>query len=461
MFDFAMPGPSALKSLWFDQALLDDGWARQVRIRIADGRIKAIEAGAAPEAGDERHGIALPGIGNLHSHAFQRAMAGLTEARVTGHDSFWSWRALMYRFLEKIGPEDLEAIAALAFMEMLEGGFTRVGEFHYLHHAQDGRAYADPAEMSGRVFAAAETAGIGLTLLPVFYAHSGFGGLAPTDGQKRFIHDIDGFEHLLTAARDAAKDFDDAVVGLAPHSLRAVTQDELMALAAIAGKAPIHIHIAEQVREVEDCLAFTGQRPVAWLLDHAGVGSNWCLVHATHIDDAEIRDLARSGAVAGLCPTTEANLGDGIFPAAEFVAAGGIYGIGSDSNVSIDAAEELRLLEYSQRLSMRSRNVLAAAPRASTGASLYHGALRGGSRALRASSGIRVGEAADIVSLDPGHASLFGKTGDDLLDAGIFGARCAIDCVWRYGRKQVSGGRHVRREAIKHRYQATLSKLIS
>jgi len=447
-------------SLHFATALLPDGWARDVRITVQGGLIAAIDTDTAPEE-SERHAIALPGLPNLHSHAFQRGMAGLAEMRGTGDDSFWTWRAIMYRFVDRLTPDDLAAIAALAYAEMLESGFTRVGEFHYLHHDRDGRPFTDPAAMSAAIMAAAQETGIALTHLPVFYAHAGFGGSAPGEGQRRFIHDVDGFAMLLDAARAQARALPDAIVGIAPHSLRAVTTDELAALVPLAGGAPIHIHIAEQVREVEDCLAFSGTRPVAWLLDHAPVGPDWCLVHATHMTEAETAALARSGAVAGLCPITEANLGDGLFPAEAFLAAGGYYGIGSDSNVRIDAAEELRLLEYGQRLARRGRNLLAV-PGGSTGGALYRAALAGGAQALGMAAGLRVGAAADIVSLDPDHPSLAARSGDALLDGLVFAAgRDAIDRVWRRGREVVTHGRHVARTTIAARYRATLARLLA
>ena len=438
-------------NLWFEQALLPDGWARDVHLTIVAGRITAVEAGVAVGS-SERHAIAIPGMPNLHSHAFQRVIAGLTERRTGHEDSFWGWRDQMYRHLARIGPDELQAIAALAYMEMLEGGFTRVGEFHYLHHGPDG-PYGDPAEMAGRITAAAEQTGIGLTLLPVFYAHAGFGGLPPTPGQGRFIHDLDGFQSLLDASRRHVARLDDAVVGIAPHSLRAVTPDELTALMPMAAGAPIHVHIAEQVREVEDCLAHTGRRPVAWLLDHAPVNRQWCLVHATHMTGDETRRLARSGAVAGLCPITEANLGDGVFPGDAFLADGGAFGIGSDSNVLINAAEELRLLEYSQRLFHKKRTIINH---------IYNKALNGGARALGSISGLAVGNPADLVTLDKDHPGFMEKSGDDLLDAYVFAAGGrAIDCVWRHGKKVVKDGRHIAREAILATYRRTLQKIAS
>jgi formiminoglutamate deiminase len=448
-------------ALWFDAALLPSGWARHVRLSIADGMIQAISLGAPPEPGDERHALGLPGLCNLHSHAFQRAMAGLTEARGPTGDSFWSWRALMYRFVDRLSPDDVEAIAALAYLEMLEAGFTRVGEFHYLHHDPEGRPYADPAEMAGRIAAAAAQTGLGLTLLPVFYAHANFGGVAPSEGQRRFIHNVDSYAQLIAASRRAIASLPDAIVGVAPHSLRAVTGDELSAITPLAEGGPIHIHIAEQTREVEDCLAATGQRPVAWLLDHQPVDRRWCLVHATHMERSEVQGAAQSGAVAGLCPMTEANLGDGVFPGPAYLAAGGRFGVGSDSNVLIDAAQELRLLEYSQRLTARARNVLAPDKGGSTGAALFRGALTGGAQALGVEAfGLRIGASADLISLDTDHPSLAGKSGDAVLDAWIFaGGGRVIDCVWRRGRKCVERGRHHARSGIVRRYARVMAGL--
>jgi formiminoglutamate deiminase len=388
-------------------------------------------------------------------------MAGLTEARGPIGDSFWSWREVVYRFVDRLGPDDVEAIAALAYLEMLEAGFTRVGEFHYLHHDPQGGSYADPAEMAARIAMAADQTGIGLTLLPVFYAHANFGGVAPSEGQRRFILDVDSYARLIAASRRAVASLPDAIVGVAPHSLRAVTGEELSAITPLAEGGPIHIHIAEQTREVDDCLAATGQRPVAWLLDHQPVDRRWCLVHATHMSPSEVGGAAQSGAVAGLCPITEANLGDGVFPGQAYLAAGGRFGVGSDSNVLIDAAQELRLLEYAQRLSVRARNVLAPEKGGSTGAALFTGALAGGAHALGVETpGLTVGASADVISLDTDHPSLARKSGDAVLDAWIFaGSAGVIDCVWRRGRKRVERGRHHARSAIVARYVRVLAGL--
>ncbi|WP_375288919.1 formimidoylglutamate deiminase [Sphingomonas sp.] len=441
------------------EALLPDGWAHDVRISVADGMVVRIETDAAPQATDQRLAILLPGMPNLHSHAFQRGMAGLAETRGRGDDDFWGWREVMYRFVARLTPDHLYAIAALAYAEMLEAGFTRVGEFHYLHHDRDGAAFADPAEMSAAIAAAAGEAGIALTHLPVFYAHAGFGGTAPGAGQRRFVHDLDGFARLMERLRDTLATLPDAVLGLAPHSLRAVTPEELASLVPLTG-GPIHIHVAEQVREVADCLAWSGQRPVEWLLAKLPVDRRWCFVHATHMTPAETAEMAARGVVAGLCPITEANLGDGLFPAADFLAAGGRWGIGSDSNVLIDMAEELRLFEYGQRLATRSRTVLAP-PGASCGATLFAGALAGGAQALGASAGLAIGAPADFVTLDPDHPSLAGRAGDALLDGLIFAARRgAVDGVWRRGGQVVAQGRHVDRARNVARYRAALAEII-
>jgi formimidoylglutamate deiminase len=452
-----------MSRLCFESFLLPDGWAERVQIDVARGRVQSIEVGALAEPDAERHLIGVPGLPNLHSHAFQRGMAGLTEFRGTTGDNFWSWRETMYRFVHAISPDDMESLAAFAYMEMLESGFTRVGEFHYLHHDRGGRRFSDPAEMTSRIAAAAKTTEIGLTLLPVFYAHSGFGGAAPDPGQSRFVTDIDEYAKLLDRSRQTITGLDDAVAGVAPHSLRAATHEEIASVVRLADDGPIHIHLAEQTKEVEDCLVWCGRRPATWLLDAFGVDQRWCLVHATHVEAGELERIARSGATVGLCPITESNLGDGIFPAASFRALSGSYGIGSDSNVLIDAAQELRTLEYAQRLALKSRNVMAQNDGRSTGRVLFECALDGGSRALGTPNyGLRVGASADLIAFDSNHDSLTNQRGDGILDAWIFAARLpAIDCVWRYGRKVVSGGRHLLREQIAARYRATMAKLLA
>lgn len=459
---YSSGGERSVRHLWFDQALLPEGWVSGVLLAVADGLITAVETNAPPPQDTERHAIGLPGLGNVHSHSFQRGMAGLAERRGPAQDTFWTWREVMYRFLDRLDPDDVEAIAALAFAEMLEGGFTRVGEFHYLHHDPSGRPYANRAELAERIATAASATGIGLTLLPVFYAHGGFGGAASSPGQRRFISDIDDFTRLLHGARAAVRSLPDAVVGVAPHSLRAVSPEELGEVFAMAPSGPIHIHAAEQAGEVDDCLAWSGQRPVEWLLDHATVDARWTLIHATHVTESEANALAASGAVAGLCPLTEANLGDGIFPTPSYVAAGGRFAVGSDSNIVIDAARELELLEYVQRLTHRERNVVRRS-QGSTGAQLFAMALSGGAQALGVGGGgIRVGQPADIVGLDSHHPSLVERRGDALIDAWVFaGSVAAVDKVWRRGELVVDGGRHARKDAILARYRAAMTRILA
>lgn len=448
-----------MNTLWFETALLPNGWADGVRVTLDGERIAAVEAGVAAE-GAESFGAVMPGLCNLHSHAFQRAMAGLGEVRGPRDDSFWTWREVMYRFAGNIGPEAMEAIAAMAFVEMLESGFVRVGEFHYLHHQPDGAPYVDLAEMGARLAAAAIETGIGLTLLPVLYQNGGFGGAPVGEGQRRFVNPFDRYAALVEASRHAVAGLPDAVVGVTPHSLRAIGPEALVEAIGL-GNGPIHIHIAEQQREVEDCLAWSGARPVEWLLDHAPVDARWCLVHATHMTEDETRRLAASGAVAGLCPLTEASLGDGTFNGRTFVEAGGRYGVGSDSNVLIDAGQELAALEYSQRLAHRQRNVMTAGE-GSTGRALFDAAVGGGAQALGVAPGtIAVGAPADFVALDLAHPSVAGRRGDALLDAWVFaGQRSLVDAVWRRGRQVVREGRHVARAAVTRRYREAVVGLI-
>ena len=442
--------------LHFRAALLPQGWARDVLVTLAGGCIATLAPDSPAPPGAECYAVGVPGVPNLHSHAFQRAIAGRTERRGPGEDSFWSWREVMYRALGAMTPEDVEAIAALAYVEMLEAGFTRVGEFHYLHHGRDGAPYDEPAEMAFRIAAAAAQAGLRLTLLPVFYAHANFGGLPPTPGQRRFVNSLDGFARLLEGSARAIAGLDGAGLGVAPHSLRAVTPEELSAVAALLPGHPVHIHAAEQLREVEDCLAWSGARPVQWLLDQAGPDDRWCLIHATHMVPEEVSRLARSGATAGLCPVTEANLGDGIFDAGGWQAAGGAWGVGTDSNVCIAANGELRMLEYSQRLGRRGRNLMALAAGDSTGRCLFQAALAGGARALGAPSpALCPGAPADLVALR-GDAEE-----DDALDRWIFAeADRGVEAVWCAGRPVVRGGRHLAREEVEARYRASLHRLL-
>ncbi|MCQ0988110.1 formimidoylglutamate deiminase [Jiella marina] len=443
------------------QALLPEGFAEDVRITIKGSRIASVERHAPPEPGDERVDILIPGMANLHSHAFQRAMAGLAEVRGPGRDTFWTWRDLMYRVALTLDPEDVAAVAAQLYAEMLEGGFTRVGEFHYLHHAPDGTPYADVAELAASIAEATSETGLGLTLIPVLYAHSDFGGVPPSDGQRRFLNDPERFARLVEASETKLANLSEARLGIAAHSLRAASPEELQFAAGLKPNAPFHMHISEQVREVEDCVGWSGRRPIEWLLDHAPVDSRWCLIHATHMTPAETTGLAQTGAVAGLCPVTEANLGDGTFPAPDFIESGGRFGVGSDSNILIGVADELRQLEYAQRLAHRARNVIAP-PGASNGRTLFQAALAGGAQAtgLGKRAGIAEGALADLVSLKADHPALLGRRGDAILDAFIFGAsRSPINCVWALGKKQVDSGRHIMADQIFTRFKSAVERL--
>lgn len=461
------PRTPASRRLFAARALLPDGWASDVLLEIdAAGTLARVTPGAADASAEHAAGPVLPGMPTLHSHAFQRAMAGLAERRgAAGADSFWTWRESMYRFVARIEPDDAEAIAALLYVELLEAGYTAVAEFQYVHNAPGGAPYADPAELSHAHVRAARATGIALTLLPVLYAHGGFGGAPLGPAQARFAGTP---ERVLDIVRRLRAEADAELrLGVAAHSLRAVTPDELAALVAgitaLDATAPIHVHAAEQRQEVDDCRAWSGRTPVAWLLDHAAPDARWCLVHCTHLDDDELVRLAASGAVAGLCPTTEANLGDGVFRAPEFAAAGGRWGIGSDSHVARDPAEELRLLEYAQRLALRARNVLASERRASVGGTLWDAAARGGAQALGRSAGVLApGARADLVVLDGNHVDLAGRDGDAILDALVFaGGRGFVRDVMVGGRWVVRAGRHPARAEIAARYRARLERLLS
>ena len=445
------------------RAFLPGGWARDVRVGHAGGRIASVEAGAAAAPGDTAVDTLLPAPANLHSHAFQRAMAGMTEHRGTGRDSFWTWRDLMYRFTARLSPEDVEAIAALVFMEMQEAGFAAVGEFHYLHHRPGGAPYDDLGEMSARICAAAGATGIGLTLLPVLYTYGGAGRVPLAPGQARFGSGVYGFVRLTESAGRAVATLPaDCAIGVAPHSLRATAPDDLAALLSAVPAGPVHIHVAEQPREVAEVGAWLGARPVEWLLANAPVDARWCLIHATHMTAAETAAAARSGAVAGLCPITEANLGDGAFDGRGWLAAGGAFGLGSDSNVRISLVEELRTLEYSQRLRDLARNVMVAGG-GSVGRTLFEGAVAGGARALARDAGaIEAGRIADLLAVDGAAPALCALEGDRLLDGLAFAAGDGVVTdLWSAGRHAVQGGRHVARDAIVAAYRATMAGLMA
>ncbi len=448
-----------MTAIFARRARLPSGWAHDVAVAIDRGRIATIAAGAAAPPGACRVDTLLPALSNLHSHSFQRAMAGMTEHRSAGRESFWTWRDLMYRFAQTIEPEEVEAIAALTFMEMLEAGYAAVGEFHYLHHQKDGTAYAAPDELSQRIFAAAASAGIGLTHLPVLYVYGGAGEKPLAGGQARFGNDVDRFNRLVdAAARNLPTS--DARIGIAPHSLRATSPAVLEEVLSAHAAGPVHIHVAEQPKEVDDVKAWLGARPVEWLLSNCGVDERWCAVHATHMTDEETHALAKSGAVAGLCPITEANLGDGVFNGAVYLSAGGSFGVGSDSNVRISLTEELRMLEYSQRLRDLSRNVLAAEG-AGVGETIYLGAAGGGARALgREAGAIEEGLLADLVAVDASSPALCALDENRLLDGLCFAADdSVVTDVWSAGRQVVSAGRHGAREAIAARYAKAIAAL--
>ena len=444
------------------QALTPQGWQNDLEITIdTDGRIASV--GVPRQSPTDRVALLLPAPLNLHSHAFQRAMAGLTEAHGPDpRDSFWSWRHLMFKFLEQLTPDHVEAIAALVFMEMLEAGYGAVAEFHYLHHDVGGAPYDSLAEMSQRITAAAVQTGIGLTLLPVHYQFGGCDLRALNGGQQRFGNDPERFLRLHQGAvAAAAAGPADYTAGMAPHSLRAVDRDGLSTILAQATSGPIHMHLAEQVAEVDEVLAHFGARPTEWLLENHKVDARWCLIHCTQMTDAETIALANTGAVAGLCPLTESNLGDGIFNGTTYLGQGGAIGFGSDSNVHITLFEELKTLEYSQRLRDLSRAVLATKDR-STGRVLFEAAAKGGAQAGGRHSGvIEVGVWADLLGLDDDNQWLCNRAGDASLDSLIFGGggQACISDVWSAGRHVVQQGRHFQREAITNTFKATMRQL--
>ena len=445
------------------QAKLSTEWASNVRVTHADGRITDIAPNQTPDAHDTCVDTLLPALANLHSHSFQRAMAGMTEYRMAGKDSFWTWRDLMYRFTANLTPEHIEAIAAFVFLEMQEAGYASVGEFHYLHHQAGGPPYADLGELSGRIAAAAATTGIGLTHLPVLYTYGGAGQAPLQDGQARFGNSVDRFNDLVAKARDVVAHLPaDCRVGIAPHSLRATSPDDLKAVLAAHTAGPVHIHIAEQPKEVADISAWLGARPVDWLLANAEVTTNWSLIHATHMTADETLKMAKSGAVAGLCPVTEANLGDGPFNGPSYLEAGGAFGVGSDSNVLISLTEELRTLEYSQRLRDVARNVMVVGE-GSVGDTIYTGAAKGGAQALGRGAGeIAVGELADIVAIDSAAPSMCALRQDQILDGLVFAAKDdVVTDVWSAGRHAVQSGRHVKRDDIVAAYKLAMQSLMA
>lgn len=447
--------------LWSPHALLPDGWARDVTVILGtDGRIASVTPDTTPTG--HRIGVLLPAPVNAHSHAFQRAMAGLTERRGPDpRDTFWTWRQLMYRFLDQLTPEQVQAITALVQMEMLESGYATNVEFHYLHHQPGGVPYDTLSEMAQRITAAALQTGIGLTLLPVQYQYGGCdqSGLGP--GQIRFGNDPDRFARLVEECRAALSALPaDSTLGVAPHSLRAVSPKDIAHAHTLANGGPIHLHLAEQLKEVEEVSAAWGARPVDWLLDNVDVNEQWCLIHCTQMQPHETIALAETGAVAGLCPITESSLGDGIFDGVRWLGHNGRIAIGSDSNIRISLSEELRTLDYSQRLRDHSRAALAT-PDHSTGRSLFNAICAGGAQAAGRHSGqIAPGHWADLMTLDDNHIDLTGQSGDTILDTYIFaGDDRMVRDVWSAGRHLVTEGRHIARDQITTAYAKAMKPL--
>lgn len=459
-----------MTTLFAQTALLPEGWADNVLIECdKEGWIIGVDSFKAPPKNNPDAeiltGPLVPGMANIHSHAFQRAMAGLTERASKRKENFWNWRETMYRFVGLIEPEDMETLAAQVFIDMLKGGYTAVGEFHYIHHAQDGQPYPDKTLMSQQIIKAALETGIAITHLPVLYAYSGFDEKPPATGQRRFINNVEGVLRIAEELFGEYKNAPQVNIGFAHHSLRAVSPgmlaEAMRALPKILPDAPVHIHAAEQEAEVEGCVEWSGKRPVEWLLENANIGENWTLVHCTHMTDAEIDGLAASKAVAGLCPTTEANLGDGIFPLVKYFNAGGRFAIGSDSHITVSMTDELRWLEYTQRLLYRERTLIHEQEIPSVGATLFDRALAGGAQSLGRKMGkIEVGCRADFLVLDADLPFMAGKLRDHVLDAAIFAAnQNPVKDVMAGGRWVIRNGHHKREEAVLEKFRAVMEKL--
>ena len=450
--------------LFVEKILLADGWATQQTLVIENGVISAIIPGFV-EGAERAQGVVIPGMVNCHSHAFQRAFAGFSEQGSEGKDSFWTWRNIMYKFLEQLSAEDAQVIATQLYIEMQKMGYTRVAEFHYLHHDLSGESYSNLSAMAQAIFTAAKQSGIGLTLLPVLYRFSGFGAQQPNNGQKRFINSVEQFNTLVSACFDVASVQDNSNVGIAPHSLRAVDKSSLLAavahVRALDPQAPVHIHIAEQQKEVDDCLEHYGQRPVQWLLNNADLDKHWCLIHATHIDEQERKGIIASEAIAGICPTTEANLGDGIFPTDEFLIDQGTFAIGSDSHISVNPIEELRWLEYAQRLSKQQRALLATSEQQSVGLNLWQRAALGGAQSTNSNTGeLAIGKQADLLVLDDSQLRLFAHDDDHLLDSVIFASQQnLIKDVMVYGQWTIRDGKHALERDCADNFAKLLSRL--
>jgi formimidoylglutamate deiminase len=449
--------------LFAERILLSNGWQQQQTLTIEKGVITAIERGYID--GAEKVGVVIPGMVNCHSHAFQRAFAGFSEQGSEGQDSFWTWRSIMYKFIDQLTAKDAQTIATQLYIEMLKMGYTRVAEFHYLHHEINGDNHTQLAEMAKAIFNASQQSGIGLTLLPVLYRFSGFGPLAANDGQKRFINCVAQFNQLVSDCFTLSHDYENTNVGIAPHSLRAVDKPSLAQavkhVRSLNSKAPIHIHIAEQQKEVDDCLAHYGQRPVEWLLNNAELDEQWCLIHATHINEQERKGIIASKAIAGICPTTEANLGDGIFPTTEFLAENGTLAIGSDSHISVNPVEELRWLEYAQRLIKQQRAILANENEASVGRNLWQQAARGGAQSTNSNTGeLAIGKQADLLVLNRDKVALFAHSDQHLLDSMIFASQQnIISDVMVNGQWVIKAGKHALEQQTEQNFAQLLANL--
>ncbi|TLU65708.1 formimidoylglutamate deiminase [Thalassotalea litorea] len=461
-----MTSSSSSQALYAGDVLVGSNWLKNKTLWIDNGVITEIVDGKVDGAIDT-NGPIIPGMVNCHSHAFQRGFAGFSEQGSEGNDSFWTWRKIMYQFVDHITPEQAKIIARQLYIEMLKAGYTRVAEFHYLHHDPDGNPYPELSTMARAAFQAAADSGIGITMLPVLYRFSGFGPLAPTHGQRRFINSTEQFNQLVSDCIDVAKSLSNANVGIAPHSLRAVDLESINAavkhLKMLDATAPVHIHIAEQMQEVNDCLAHYQKRPVQWLLDNVAVDKHWCLIHATHIDESELNGIAKSGAIAGICPTTEANLGDGIFPTAQFLEAGGQFAIGSDSHISVSATEELKLLEYAQRLQKQQRAVLASSSVPSVGRYLWQHSTKGGAMATSSNTGeIAIGRQADLLVLDPQKLRLYAGGADYRMDSLIFAsASNAVRDVMVNGQWVVRDYQHDHQQQSADEFSSVLEQLSS
>ncbi|MFD2165585.1 formimidoylglutamate deiminase [Thalassotalea euphylliae] len=450
--------------LFAHHVLLPTGWTQNQIITIENGAIEAITSGSIEQA-DTSKQIVIPGMVNCHSHAFQRAFAGFSEQGSEGNDSFWTWRKIMYQFLSKLTNDDAQLIAQQLYIEMLKRGYTRVAEFHYLHHAENGQPYRELSTMAKAIFDAAKNSGIGLTLLPVLYRYAGFGEQQPNDGQRRFINSIEQFNQLIDECFSLSEQYENTNVGIAPHSLRATNKSDIeQAVAHVRSKdanAPIHIHIAEQQQEVNDCLAHYGERPVEWLYNNIDVDKHWCLIHATHITEKERKTMADSGAVAGICPTTEANLGDGIFPTTEYFGEQGVLAIGSDSHISVDPVEELRWLEYAQRLDKQQRALLADNATPSVGQYLWQQSAQGGAQSTSTNTGeIAVGKQADLLVLDDNTLACYANSPAHWLDSLIFATNdnCVQD-VMVNGQWVIENGKHPLEVDTKQRFSKLLASL--